>query len=354
MDISEVTGLADWIEQWVLPSMGTYEQLVVALEQNANNTTKVPLRDYLEALDSSLSAMPTEQLTKRQSDLLRKIGVYELIGKPGWQFIEATVKQGNYDPASTAQDSRRAKQDLDKLVALFDRVRATLRDVMITGEVVPESSEKLVMFRVQFDGDASIKDVTDLKNYAADWHDIARGITLAVGERPEDVVVKGASTGSIIMTLATTYAAAKLFALIMKEVSEIIKTGLDITNTINDFRKKRILDADVEKVLKDKKQNLEEEGPQEILARLKEQLPYSELSPENEGPLKKSIEKFIDFTKKGGDVDMIPPPPPSETGVGDAEQLEKLREMSTDISDAIREMRSIKADTRRLIETSKS
>ena len=354
MDVNEVTGLADWIEKWVLPCMGPYEQLVAVLEQNANNTTKVPLRDLMEGLQIWLDAMPVEHLTKQQSDLFRKIGVYELIGRSGWRYIERTVKEGNYDPATAAQDSRRAKQELDKLVTLFDRVRATLRDVMITGEVVPESSEKLVMFRVQFDGDASIKDVTDLKNYAADWHDIARGITLAVGERPEDVVVKGASTGSIIVTLATTYAAAKLFALIMKEISQIIKTILDITNTINDFRKKRILDSDVENVLKNKKQKLEEEGPAEILARLKEQASYSELSPENEGYLKKSIEKFIDFTKKGGDVDMIPPPAPSETADGDAEQTEKLREMSTGIGDAIREMRSIKADTRRLIETSKS
>lgn len=310
MDVNEVTGLADWIEKWGLPCLGPYEQLVVALEQNANNTTKVPLRDLMEELHIWLNAMPVEHLTKQQSDLFRKIGVYELIGRSGWRYIERTVKEGNYDPATTAQDSRRAKQELDKLVMLFERVRASLRDVMIVGEPISQSSEQLVVFRVHFAGDANIKNVTDFKTYSADWYDIARGITLAVSARPEDVEITGATTGSIIITLRTVLGVAVLLALIMKEAAEIVKTGFEIANVIEEWRPRRVLDKALEDGLKKRQRDLEEHGPQEILKKIKEIPTYGGMSSENETALKKSIQKFIEFSRKGGDIDMIPPPEP--------------------------------------------
>ncbi|MCA3285899.1 MAG: hypothetical protein ING09_05050 [Roseomonas sp.] len=354
MDVIEVTGLADWIGQWVLPTMAPYEQLVVALEQNANNTSKVPLRDLMEELRIWLNAMPVEHLTKQQADLLGKIGIYELLGKPGWRFIEKTVKEGNYDPATTAQDSRRAKQELDKLIVLFERVRASLKDVMIEGEPISQSSEKLVIFRVQFAGDASIKDVADFKESAAEWYDIARGITLAVSAKPEDVEIIGASTGSIIVTLRTALAVAMLLALIMKEAAEIVKTGYEIAKLIEEWSPRQILNKDLEEGIKSRQRELHEHGPQEILKKIKEMPPYGGMSSENEAILKKSIQKFIEFSRRGGDVDMIPPPAPMTPDDADKATTEELRSTINEITEQVRQTRLIKSDTQRLIESSKT
>ena len=50
MDVNEVVSLARWMNDYVNPAMSAYEQLAAAMEQNATNSSKVPLRDSLAAV----------------------------------------------------------------------------------------------------------------------------------------------------------------------------------------------------------------------------------------------------------------------------------------------------------------
>ena len=115
------------------------------MEQNATNGNKVPLREHLDAVQKALLDMPVSQLSYQQTDLLDDMEVGDLLGEKGWRFVESTVKEGNYDPASAAADIRTAKKRLDNALQQFKQTRQSLSAVGITGEPDYEASDKVTV-----------------------------------------------------------------------------------------------------------------------------------------------------------------------------------------------------------------
>ncbi len=264
MNVNEVMGLANWLNDHVQPAMNVYEQLAAAMEQNANNGSKVPLCEHLDAVEHALRAMPVEQLTFQQTDVLDEKEVLQLLGERGWRFVERTVKEGNFDPASAATDIRKAKQTIDNAVTLFGASRNALSAVGMRDEAEYDSSEKVAV-RIRFKDAVEISNISQLKSRTADWYDISRGLAMAAGEKPEDIEVKGATTGSIIIILGTTLTVAKIIALIMKQVASIVKSSMEIAHTLQDWKMRKVADAEVEQALLTRRKRIEESGTTEAL-----------------------------------------------------------------------------------------
>lgn len=343
MDVNEVIGLVRWLERYVSPAMPAYEEIANALEQNASQNNKVALRDTLDSVRDALTSMPVEKLTYEQTDLLNRIGALELVGEPGWKFVERTVKEGNFDPVSAATDTRKAKKLLERTVSLFTSLRSALSSISITGDLEHEVSGK-VTARIRFQGAANIGNVTQLKKWSSEWYDIARGLAMAVGESPEDVEVKGASTGSVIIILSTTLAVATMLALILKQAALMVKSGAEIANTIEDFRMKRIMNKEIEEALKNRKTEIEKGGAQEALTLVKENIGNT-VAGETENGLKKAIDKVFKFSADGGEVDMLPPSLPTSS-----DETDQVAKAIRAITSTIEETRSLKAATQLLIE----
>ena len=344
MDVNEIVGLASWINEYVNPAMPIYEQLASAMEQNAGGSSKVPLREHLDAVKTALQGMPVERLTYQQTDLLASLEVEDLIGEKGWRFVERAVKEGNYDPASAATDIRRAKQRLDNIIQRFKQARAALNSVGVQGEVEYDRSDKVTV-RVRFKDGVEIVNVSQLKKWTAEWYEISRGLAMAVGERPEDVEVKGATTGSLIIILGTTLTVATIIALIMKQVASTVKSSMEIAHTLQDWKMRKVADAEVERVLVARRKGIEDGGVAAALELVKEKL-GQRIVGDVENALKKSIEKMFSFAAKGGEVDMLPPPKPA----ADDEVDDAVAEAIYTITENVEEMRTLKAATQLLIE----
>lgn len=344
MDVNEVVGLARWMDDYVHPAMPIYEQLASALEQNAGGSSKVPLRDHLNAAKIALIAMPVEQLSYQQTDLLASMKVAELLGNKGWRFVERTVKEGNFDPASAATDIRQAKQRIDNSLTMFNQARQGLKGVGIVGE--PEySGPGKVTVRVRFKDEVEIVNVSELKRWTAEWYEISRGLAMAVGEHPEDVEVKGATSGSLILVLGTTLAVTSLIALIMKQVASTVKSSMEVAHLLQDWKMRRIADAQLENAMTARRNEIESGGVQDALNLIKEKI-GERIKGDVENALLSSIEKMFSFTAKGGEVDLLSPPEPAadegvDIAVADAIKI---------ITENVEEMRALKAATQLLIE----
>jgi hypothetical protein len=344
MNVNEVLGLANWLNEYVHPAMGVYEQLAFAMEQNANSGSKVPLREHLDAVEQALRAMPVEQLTFQQTDVLDEIEVFQLLGEKGWRFVERTVKEGNFDPASAATDIRNAKQTIEKAVMLFEAARKALSAVGMRDETEYDSSKKVTV-RIRFKDAVEISNITELRNRTADWYEISRGLAMAAGEKPEDIEVKGATTGSLIIILGTTLTVATIIALIMKQIASTVKSSMEVAHTLQDWKMRKVADAEVERVLRARRKGIEENGTAEALKLVKEKID-GKIAGDVENALKKSIERMFIFASKGGEVDMLPPPEPTE----DEEFDGAVAEAINTITENVEEMRTLKAQTQLLIE----
>ena len=314
------------------------------MEQNAGGSSKVPLREHLDAVKAALFDMPVKKLSYQQADLLAEMKVEELLGEKGWRFVERTVKEGNYDPASAATDVRREKQRLVNSLSLFEQARQALKEVGIQGEPEYDRSDKVTV-RVRFKDGVEIVNVAQLKKWTAEWYDISRGLAIAAGERPEDVEVKGATTGSLILVLGTTLTVSTIVALVMKQVAATVKLSMEIAHTLQDWKMRKLADAKVERALLDRSKGIEDRGMSDALELVKEKL-GGRVEGEIENALKMSIEKMFSFAAKGGEVDMLPPPEPRADEEIDDADAAKI----SAIIQNVEEMRTLKAATQLLIE----
>lgn len=306
MIVDELYGLALWLENYVEPSLPLYDRLAGVLEVNASQAQKAAVKEPLESLEEALKEMPVERLTSEQRDLLITNETLHYIGIDGLNTFRRVIREGNFDPATSAREAREAHNKVSNLVRLFKTLR---QDILGVGVIVqrPFTVEDGVVTRVHFRDKANIGNVVDLKEWSGEWHDIARGLAIAAGEKPEDVRVIGASTGSLIVVLATSLLVAGVLTVLAKRANTIAKNVIDIMNAIEDLRHKKVLNATIEEAMRKQAKTIQDSGVKESVDDIKQFL-GKEISNEVEGQLKNAVKKYFEFTEKGGEVDMIAPP----------------------------------------------
>jgi hypothetical protein len=329
MTVDEIIQLHKWLGKHVEPNIGIYESLAAALAHNAQQSAQQPIRDQLAALEVAMMAMPIQELTSEQTQLLEENNVLKYFGVPGQLFIDAVIKESKYDAATASKEMSTASSLVRNTVNTFTNLISSLNSVGIT-EPAPFKIEAGIVTRVRFTGNASITDVVELKKWSTEWNDIARGLATAVGERPEDVHVIGAATGSIVFILGVPVAIVKLLVSLSKSASTISTNIINIQNGIEDLRHKKVLNAAIESAMREEIQRLKSQGGNDALDNLK-YLIGGDIRPENEKLLKSAATKYLNFTEKGGEIDMLAPPQPAEEDYELVKSLDGIREDIEDV-----------------------
>lgn len=343
MDVKELFDFSKWYLKYATEALRQYENLQKKLQHNAQQPQKQPVRDDLNKLLETLRGMPFQVLTSEQIDLLVQEKVENSLGAVGAKNLERIVKSGRFDPASAAQDVSEIVNSLQASVSRIQQVHDSLSAISDLGD--EESTFEQITIRVHFKDSAAISDVSEWKSWADEWYEIIRGVTMSVGEAPEDVKVLGAHQGSVIMVLGATAAVTGTLLLISNHLTKIALNSLQVANGIADFKHKLRLNRTVSEGLQKALEQSEKENLTELLAAAKESLP-APINGEQESALKRSIEKYKKFTEKGGEVDFIAPP---DTDMYDADELdEKEVEKIESVRENIAELRDTREETRLL------
>ena len=189
--------------------------------------------------------------------------------------------------------------------------------------------------RLEFQEGAAISNIVEWKNWASKWHDIARGVAMVADEAPDNVHVVGASKGSIILILATTYTVALLlggiFKIVTRRASEVVQLGVEV----EDLRTRRLLNKELEDAFERRAQEVKSGGVDEAIAEVK-RLRGQAKDGEVEKVLSKAVKELFDFCEKGGDLDFVAPhdedAPSEESEEENAEKLvAEMRELIEEI-----------------------
>jgi uncharacterized membrane-anchored protein len=128
---------------------------------------------------------------------------------------------------------------------------------------------------------------------------------MTCGEKPEDIKVIGAATGSIILIMAGTAAFTTLLAQVSKNITSVAKDIIGVRVEMENLRQKGLLTKAMETEFK----RLEKEKADNSIATI-EQLLDDKLKAK-EGDVKvalnNSIKKLLTFSEKGGTVDFVSP-----------------------------------------------
>ena len=305
MNVTELYFLAEWLRKNGAPAADHYQTLQQALEHNANQPQKQPLEEPLNRLLDYLKNMNMNQLSNGQIDYLSMFDVIALFGKQGLDFVNSTIRKSDFDPATASSEMREAHQRIERAVQKASQILEVFSDVLFTDDRELHE-EGRVTVRIEFVGSAEIQNVADWKSWSATWHDIVRGVGLAVNEAPEDTKVIGASQGSVIMILASTYAFTRILALISKSIASIAKDYLEVRMAAEKLQAIKGFKAESKKQLLKNAEEIQKNGVDQVIADIKSAIDH-ELDGTAEAGLRRSIEKALDFHEKGGEVDFVSP-----------------------------------------------
>ena len=197
-----------------------------------------------------------------------------------------------------------------------------------------EAQDGLITIRIGFQNDVSINNVTDWKDTAKEWYDIIRGLAMVCEEKPEEVKVIGAASGSIILILAGTPVFTSLLAQVSKHITSVAMDIVGVRVEMENLRQKRLLT----KIMETEFKRLEKEKSDSALDTIGNLLDGKLKSGAGDVKiaLNNSIEKLLKFSEKGGTVDFVSPDEVAESKEGEAEES-ALRASVIEARESIRE-----------------
>ncbi len=348
MNIDELHRLAIWFNSQFPATNRLYAELLEPLNHNANQADKRPLEEPLQALTNFLSVQRFDELSIQQLKMLSAMGVDAYMGPEGANFVNTVVRTSNYDPATAVQRINEAIQALSRTRSSFTAYAEAVTNLGFEVREI-EADDDRIIIRVGFQNDVSIHNVTDWKDTGKEWYEIIRGLAMACDEKPEDVKVVGAETGSIILILAGTVAFTTLLAKISKNITSVAMDVLSVRSSMEDLRQKGILTKTMEKEFNEIEKTKKDSAVTTIEAVLADHLKGKD--GEIKAALVKSIQKLLTFSEKGGSVDFVAPEEEEEEldDVGDG----GLKAALIDARDVIREYQSQRDSLKRLSDGSK-
>lgn len=346
MELAEVFDLARWYQEHGPVTGKKYQALQAALLHNATQAQKVPVRDALENLVSGLRALPMNELNLQQIAHLEKIGIAELLGTQGAAYVEGLVTQSTFDPATSASQIKNSTDRINSAAKIFQgMVNALIAAGFDPTQFDVEVDDGMAMARIHFRQEASIGNISEMKKWSADWSDIVRGLGHLVGETPQDMKVVGATKGSIIVCVVGTLSLVTVLALLSKRVAGIVLDALTVARAIEDLRHKKISNQIVEQSMKADLKAKEAALKTDIIDELKQHA-GSTYSAEHDAHLELAVNKFINFSKNGGEVDYLQQPEPEDdASEDDVDGVEGQQGLVSELRELICEIRSIKEQT---------
>lgn len=307
MQIEELFDLTSWIEKQIVDKQvqKTYTDLHNILSHNAlPNTSKQSFETQKEVLIKLLQGVQLSLLSTGQLEVLTEIGIAPLVGDEGVSLLEELLFRNVLDIATTVT---KVGSNIDVISSSteWSRVtRAQLQRIINVDEVRDQDDEAIL--RVHFQKEAHLSNVTEFKEWGKNWYEIGRGIAMAHGAAPEDLKVIGASKGSVILTLATSYAIAKTASFIILEALKVIEKVYDIRKTAEEVKQLKLNNQAAAAALERAAEEEKDIGKATILNKVIEQLALNQADDgERINTLEKSVKQLVNFIEKGGEVDFL-------------------------------------------------
>ncbi|WP_155985235.1 MULTISPECIES: hypothetical protein [unclassified Thioalkalivibrio] len=347
MEVEELYELTDWVNNEIVETgiPQKYQQLQKILIQNAqSNQQKQPFQKQRDTLIDAIHTVPLEELSLGQIDILEKLGVAQNIGKDGVNRVEGILFRNSLDIASAAQGIKQCSTEISEGVQWVKQQNELLEKIVGSEGVTVVEGQ--VLLRVHFSGDASVRNITDLRDWSKTWWDIARGVSMAHNQSPEALSVTGASKGSIIISLLTVYGIATTISGILLQSLKVVERYYDIKRKAQEVRELEINNREAEEALERAAQKHKEKAVEEIAgATIRELGIDSGAEGDKVAELTSSIRKLFDFIEKGGEIDFVMP----ENDEQDAEQAPAATEKNS-LRDRFKDIRRLEREVKRLEE----
>lgn len=309
MLVEELYDLTTWIKSNIVEEgiVQKYQELHQILNQNVQpNQVQQPFEEQQKKLINALKKIPLSELSFGQIELLRELGIAQNIGDEGVALIEDVLFKNAVDIANASEKIHQCISELNEGIQWAEKEEELLAKVVTSDGITPIGDQ--VLLRVHFAGDASIENLSGLKQWSKIWWEIGRGISMAHNQSPESISVVGASKGSIIVSLLTANLIASTVSSIILSSLKVVEKYYDIRRKAQEVRGLELDNKEAENALERAANETKESGVEDIV---KQTISELGLDQNNEGDkvneLTSATKKLVDFITKGGEVDFVMP-----------------------------------------------
>lgn len=349
MQVEELYDLTTWIASNIVEEelVEKYQELHEVLKQNAQpNQEKQPFEEQQKALIEAVKAVPLSELSVGQIEILSELGFAQNIGSEGVALIEDVLFKNAVDIANAAERISQCITELNEGIQWSQQERELLGKIVTSDSITP--NEDQVLLRIHFTGDASIENLSELKEWSKIWWEIGRGISMAHDQSPENISVIGAGKGSIIVTLLAAYGIASTVSGIILASLKVVEKYYDIKRKAQEVRALELGNDEAEKALETAASEAKDSGVETIV---KKTLGELELDQRNEGDkvneLTSATKKLVDFITKGGEVDFVIPDEEDEEA-DSSDDAEANVAAKNDLRIRFQEVRKLEREMKRL------
>lgn len=308
MLVQEILDLVNWFNSEIVSRNihTSYTNLFNKMNHNSNVNAnqKQPFDDEKEALLSRLTEINLTSLSLEQIDYLKKLGVYNLLGKNGVDLVNDALYKNALDIVTATKIINENQKLINNAIANFNSLEKVLSNSFEIEDSQLDYDE--IRMRIYFKDKASIDNLADFKELSNQWYTIAHGIALVTDSTPEDLRIIGAQNGSVIIDLAVASGIANIFGKILVKSLEIAEKYFRAMQEYEKWRALKLGNEILENDMKNQVEAIRKRGIEDLSNDTVDEL---ELKKTSDGDkitaLKKSIELLFDFTEKGGNIDII-------------------------------------------------
>jgi len=333
-----------WIDEEITtPQIAAlYSRLADAIQNNANGSPQAYSQQRDELIEI-LRNVNVFRLSQAQREFVEKLQLWQHVGAVGVAELEGNLYKNSLDVATAAENVRKIASDIQSAVDRSNQIRGSLKGLV---EIARDPSDQ-ILIRVVFDGAASIDDLVGLKKWTAEWHDIGRGLAMAVGAAPEDIRVVGANKGSLVIVLATVYGIAQVVATVLLKSLEVAEKVLNLQKMGQEVKNLGLTNTKLEKEILASTEAERKAGIEAISRDVTVELSVTrQLDGEQQSTLENSVKKLISFIEKGGQVDLVLPVESKDEGK--AEELSSDGQKIRRLRDDVQRIRAIESEMKML------
>lgn len=308
MNVSELYELPFWVDENIvkveIPQK--YQKLLQVVQQNTQpNQTQQPIDEQKRNLIDTIRIVPLNQLTREQLEFLQALEIAQAVGDEAVETINDIFYKNAIDIATAAQKVQEIHQKLSNGIKKLNQIKGGLE-----GSVHQETyeAENEVLMRITFTGDAELTNIVKFRDWGKTWYEIGRGIAIAHDATPEQVKIIGATSGSIVIEMATIASIAGTTAGIIFSALKLAEKVLDIRKKAEEIKNLQLQNKKLATDLVKEADNEKEEGIKNISLEIVAELDINKTKDgEKINALDRSIKLLVDFIESGGEVDFIVP-----------------------------------------------
>lgn len=284
-----------------------FSQVLSSALRTINRQHPESVSQYKDNLFASLRSFDNIALTYSESNLFSALGYGEYVGDSAVKAIDAILHDEKFDPTGVVEKIDATQKSFQQFVEQNTHLNTALKRIPAFKDISLRKGEALL--EITFMDQAAVDNIVDFEGWIDCWTKIIRAFSELSGERPENTrIVFVQKSSPLVIDLATVCSLVYLMGKAVDAVLLRVERYLSIRKQIEEIKKLKLENKQIEKELEKEADAFSEKSAQEITREL-----VKGIDPKPDGSVVNgisiSVKNLFLFIDKGGRVDC-----PSSTG----------------------------------------